>query len=123
MIVLRVALLISATVLVAQEPSLEALRQEGRWKPCRPRIEGWYQAKPSDPYALLWMSRIRQACGNRRVPWTWPARRPPRMAGIRTIHLYDHFNDAGFDSRGSDRVVFGGGGFDHALFDEASVAS
>lgn len=51
------------TALVAQEPSLERLREEGRWKQLRPRIEALYQANPEDPHALLWMSRVKQAFG------------------------------------------------------------
>ncbi len=47
--------------LVGQEASLEALREAGQWKQVRSRIDGWYRAKPEDPYALLWMSRVKMA--------------------------------------------------------------
>ena len=50
--------------LAAQEPGLENLRKEGHWKQIRTRIEGWYQSKPQDPYALLWMSRVKQGFGD-----------------------------------------------------------
>lgn len=50
--------------LSAEEPSLETLRTQGHWKQLRPRIEGWYRAKPEDPYAQLWMSRLKQAFGD-----------------------------------------------------------
>jgi len=60
----KTLLALSSLVLVAQDPGLDALREEGRWKQLRPRIEGWYRAKPEDPYALLWMSRLKQAFGD-----------------------------------------------------------
>jgi len=47
--------------LLAQDPGLEVLRKQRHWKQLRPRIEGWFKAKPDDPYALLWMSRLKQA--------------------------------------------------------------
>lgn len=50
--------------LSAEEPGLETLRKQGHWKQLRPRIEGWYRAKPDDPYAQLWMSRLKQAFGD-----------------------------------------------------------
>jgi len=56
--------LFSASALAAQDANLETLREEGRWKQLRPRIEGWYRTKPEDPYALLWMSRLKQAFGD-----------------------------------------------------------
>ena len=58
------AVLVACLCLSAEEPSLEALRKQGHWKQLRPRIEGWYRAKPEDPYAQLWMSRLRQAFGD-----------------------------------------------------------
>jgi len=57
-------LVLCSLMLAAQEPNLETLREEGRWKQIRPRIEGWYRTKPEDPYALLWMSRVKQAFGD-----------------------------------------------------------
>ncbi len=54
-------LLLTVPALTAQEPSLEALREAGQWKQVRSRIEGWYRAKPTDPYAMLWMSRVKMA--------------------------------------------------------------
>lgn len=62
--ILLLSLLLVSTALIAQEPTFESLRGEGRWKSLRPRIEAWYQAKPEDPYALLWMSRLKQAFGD-----------------------------------------------------------
>lgn len=56
-------LFLATHVLVAQEPSFDALREQGRWKQLRPRIEGWYRLKPQDPYALMWMSRLKLAFG------------------------------------------------------------
>ncbi|MBI3130447.1 MAG: tetratricopeptide repeat protein [Acidobacteria bacterium] len=56
-----VCFLITVPTLMAQEPSLEALREAGQWKQVRARIDGWYRAKPNDPYALLWMSRVKMA--------------------------------------------------------------
>jgi len=61
---LKTLFALSSLVLVAQDPGLDALREEGRWKQLRPRIEGWYRAKPEDPYALLWMSRLKQTFGD-----------------------------------------------------------
>jgi len=58
------SLALCSVALVAQDPSLDSLREEGRWKQLRPRIEGWYRLKPEDPYALLWMSRMKQAFGD-----------------------------------------------------------
>ena len=55
------AILLATVSLQAQDPGLETLRKQGHWKQLRPRIEGWYRAKPEDPYAQLWMSRLRQA--------------------------------------------------------------
>ncbi len=45
------------------EPGFDALREAGQWKRLRPRIEGWYRMKPQDPYAIMWMSRLRLAFG------------------------------------------------------------
>jgi tetratricopeptide (TPR) repeat protein len=59
-----VSLLLGSVALVAQEPSFDTLRADGRWKQLRPRIEGWYRTKPQDPYALLWMSRLKLAFGD-----------------------------------------------------------
>lgn len=56
-----ILLLIGLISLQAQDPGLETLRKQGRWKQLRPRIEGWYKARPEDPYAQLWMSRLKQA--------------------------------------------------------------
>jgi tetratricopeptide (TPR) repeat protein len=58
------SLLLGSAALVAQEPSFDTLRADGRWKQLRPRIEGWYHSKPQDPYALLWMSRLKLAFGD-----------------------------------------------------------
>lgn len=57
------ALLLGPAALVAQEPTFDTLREEGHWKLLRPRIEGWYRMKPQDPYALMWMSRLKHAFG------------------------------------------------------------
>ena len=57
-------LLLGSAALVAQEPSFDTLRADGRWKQLRPRIEGWYHTKPQDPYAILWMSRLKLAFGD-----------------------------------------------------------
>jgi len=57
------AIVLICGTLSAQEPSLESLRQDGRWKQVQARIDGWYRANPQDPYALLWMSRVKQAFG------------------------------------------------------------
>lgn len=59
------ALVFLSATLAAQDPSLETLRQEGRWKQVRVRIDGWYRSSPQDPNALLWMSRVKQAFGER----------------------------------------------------------
>ncbi|MBL0210114.1 MAG: tetratricopeptide repeat protein [Holophagaceae bacterium] len=61
---LLLSALLATPILMAQEPTFESLREEGRWKQLRPRIEGWYRAKPEDPYALLWMSRLKLAYGD-----------------------------------------------------------
>jgi tetratricopeptide (TPR) repeat protein len=58
------SLLLGSAALAAQEPSFDSLRADGRWKQLRPRIEGWYHTKPQDPYALLWMSRLKLAFGD-----------------------------------------------------------
>ena len=52
-------LLLATQVLMPQEPSFDKLREEGRWKQLRPCIEAWYRTKPQDPYALMWMSRLK----------------------------------------------------------------
>jgi len=51
-------------VVAAQGSELEALRQDGQWKQIRMRVEGWYQTSPGDPFALLWISRVKQAFGD-----------------------------------------------------------
>lgn len=61
---LRTLCCLSAFSLLAQDPGLETLREEGHWKQLRPRIEGWYRSKPEDPYAMLWMSRVKRAFGD-----------------------------------------------------------
>ena len=61
MIRLSTLLLAFCTVLAAQDPGLESLRKEGHWKQLRTRIAGWVAAKPMDPYALLWASRVKGA--------------------------------------------------------------
>ena len=55
------AVLLASLCLSAKDPGFEALRKQGHWKQLRPRIEGWYRLKPEDPYAQLWMSRLKQA--------------------------------------------------------------
>ena len=55
------ALFLGCATLLSQDPSLDSLRKDGHWKQLRPRIEGWYRSNPEDPYALLWMSRLKQA--------------------------------------------------------------
>ncbi len=64
MLVRSALICLSTVALIAQDAGLETLREEGRWKQLRPRIEGWYRQKPEDPYALLWMSRVKQAFGD-----------------------------------------------------------
>lgn len=59
-----VSVLLAATALVAQETSLETLRENGQWKEIRSRIQGWYRTKPEDPYAMLWMTRVKMAFGD-----------------------------------------------------------
>lgn len=54
-------LCLAVPALLAQETSLEALREAGQWKQLRSRVEGWYRAKPQDPYAMLWMSKVKMA--------------------------------------------------------------
>ncbi|HEX9082778.1 MAG TPA: tetratricopeptide repeat protein [Holophagaceae bacterium] len=48
----------------AQPPSLDTLRKEGAWKQVQARISGWYASNPQDPYAQLWMSRVKVAFGD-----------------------------------------------------------
>lgn len=57
------SLLLTSAAMIAQEPSFDSLREEGRWKQLRPRIDGWYRMKPQDPNALMWMSRLKLAFG------------------------------------------------------------
>ncbi len=57
-------LTLALPALVAQEASLETLQEQGRWKQVRTRVEGWMRAKPEDPYAQLWMSKVKQAFGD-----------------------------------------------------------
>lgn len=58
---LRPLLLTLCTILAAQDPDLESLRKDGHWKQLRTRTTGWVAAKPQDPYALLWSSRVKGA--------------------------------------------------------------
>ena len=59
-----IALLIAASAVWAQDASLESLKGNGQWKEVRSRVQGWYRTKPEDPYAVLWMSRVKQAFGD-----------------------------------------------------------
>ena len=58
---LRPLFLALCTILGAQDPDLESLRKDGHWKQIRTRTAGWVAAKPQDPYALLWSSRVKGA--------------------------------------------------------------
>ncbi len=58
------ALLCAAAILAAADPSLETLREAGRWKQVRSRVQPWLQKSPEDPNALLWMSQVKQAFGD-----------------------------------------------------------
>jgi tetratricopeptide (TPR) repeat protein len=54
----------AAAALAAADPSLEALREAGRWKQVRTRVQPWLAQSPGDPNALLWMSMVKQAFGD-----------------------------------------------------------
>lgn len=57
-------LLLAASTLIAADPSLESLREAGRWKQVRARVTPWLAQAPEDPNALLWASRVKQAFGD-----------------------------------------------------------
>lgn len=63
---LRSALVLLAVPasLAAAEPTLESLREAGRWKQLRTRVTPWLAQAPEDPNALLWMSQVKQAFGD-----------------------------------------------------------
>jgi len=53
--------LIAAPILLSQDASLDSLKEAGQWRQFRTRVEGWYRTKLQDPYAQLWISRVKQA--------------------------------------------------------------
>ncbi len=57
-------LLLLASGLAAADPSLESLREAGRWKQLRTRVTPWLAQAPEDPNALLWASQVKQAFGD-----------------------------------------------------------
>jgi tetratricopeptide (TPR) repeat protein len=52
--------------LAGGEAGLDALQDAGRWKELRPKVEAWYRQKPEDPYAMIWMSKVKAAFGDTR---------------------------------------------------------
>lgn len=59
-----------AASLAAAEPSLESLREAGRWKQLRTRVTPWLAQAPEDPNALLWASQVKQAFGDLESAYT-----------------------------------------------------
>jgi tetratricopeptide (TPR) repeat protein len=57
-------LLLACAPLASADPSLESLREAGRWKQLRARVTPWLAQSPEDPNALLWMSQVKQAFGD-----------------------------------------------------------
>lgn len=51
-------------MLMASDPGLTALKEAGRWKELRTRVQAWVASSPQDPQALYWSAKVKAAFGD-----------------------------------------------------------
>lgn len=51
-------------LLMAADPGLTALKEAGRWKELRTRVQAWVASSPQDAQALYWSAKVKAAFGD-----------------------------------------------------------